>query len=74
MPGNEILPSKDLTREEQIKVMRSTPEWVSYRKELEGMINTITSKMDNCKPEEIGKLQGEKQGLKTALNLITEIN
>ncbi len=69
----EIIPSKDLSKEEQIKALRSTPEWQMYKDEVEKMIGSITTKLDTCKAEELGGLQGEKRGLRMALNLIYEI-
>lgn len=68
-----ISPSKELTKEEQAKELLKSPQWSVYVTEVERFIVSVTAKMDTCKVEEISRLQGEKQGLLTALKLITEI-
>lgn len=69
----EINPSKDLTKEEQMKVLRGTPEWQAYIKELEYLIQSKQSSLVDCAMDEVARLQGEIKGLRLAKNIITDI-
>lgn len=69
----EIHPSKELTKEEQMKALRGTPEWQSYIKELEYLIHSKQSSLVDCAMDKVQELQGEIKGLRLAKNIITEI-
>ena len=63
---------KELTKAEQLKALRSSPEWQLYIADVEKSIEAVSTQLDDCTPEELGRLQGEKKGLRKALNMIFE--
>lgn len=69
----DILPSKELTKEEQARALRSTPEWQAYMRDLEGLIQGKRIQGDDCPLDQTQGLQGEIRGIKLALAIITEI-